>query len=282
MISPRVFRASAKINFTLDVLRKREDGYHQIRSLVAFVDLHDEIHITRSDKLNVSFISDFEEQISQQNNSLTRLHQYLKFIYPKIYNYRIEIKKNIPISAGLGGGSADAAIFLKYLIEDNDLNLTQMDLQEIGFEIGADIPVCFYNRPALINGIGEHITEAKINKKFYLVLVNPMFSISTKYIYKKYDHRASVKNINPQNMPFEDMIKYGKNDLQDVVISQSKNVKHIIDTIAQTNKCYLARMTGSGPTCFGVYQDEDNARINEFELKKKFPKYWIKMVNLIS
>ena len=83
-------------------------------------------------------------------------------------------------------------------------------------------------------------------------------------------------------MPFEDMIKYGKNDLQDVVISQSKNVKHIIDTIAQTNKCYLARMTGSGPTCFGVYQDEDNARINEFELKKKFPKYWIKMVNLIS
>ena len=116
MISPRVFRASAKINFTLDVLRKREDGYHQIRSLVAFVDLHDEIHITRSDKLNVSFISDFEEQISQQNNSLTRLHQYLKFIYPKIYNYRIEIKKNIPISAGLGGGAADAAIFLKYLI----------------------------------------------------------------------------------------------------------------------------------------------------------------------
>ena len=76
-------------------------------------------------------------------------------------------------------------IFLKYLIEDNDLNLTEIDLQEIGFEIGADIPVCFYNRPALINGIGEHITEAKINKKFYLVLVNPMFSISTKYIYKK-------------------------------------------------------------------------------------------------
>ena len=71
MISSRVFRASAKINFTLDILGKRDDGYHQIRSLVAFIDLHDEMHISRSDKLNVGFVSDFEEQISQQNNSLT-------------------------------------------------------------------------------------------------------------------------------------------------------------------------------------------------------------------
>ena len=282
MIPSRVLQASAKINFTLDVLGKREDGYHQIRSLVAFVDLYDEMYITRSDKLKVSFRSDFKEQISLQNNSLTKLHQYLKSIFPNIYNYRIDIKKNIPISAGLGGGSSDAAIFLKYLIEDNNLNLAQIDLQDIGYKIGADIPVCFYNRPAFITGIGEHITEAKINEKFYLVLINPMFSISTKYVYKKYDQRSSVVNINPENMTFEDVKKRGKNDLQDIVISQYENVKNIIDIIQQTKKCNLARMTGSGPTCYGVYKDAENARINEFELKKKFPQYWIKMVSLIT
>jgi 4-diphosphocytidyl-2-C-methyl-D-erythritol kinase len=282
MISHRKLYACAKINLTLHVLKKGLDNYHQIRSLVVFVDLYDELHIKRADELTVKFSNNFDEQISLKNNTLIKVHTYLKSIFPKINNYSINVIKNIPIAAGLGGGSADAAAFLRYILEDNNIDSNQIDFKKISYAVGADIPVCFYNRPSFIAGIGELLTETSFNERFYLVLVNPKISISTKDIYKKYNEKSTRENLINVNLSLIDTIMNGKNDLEDIVISDFHIIKEIIQSINKTKGCMIARMSGSGPTCYGIYKDEYDARFNEAELKKQYPQYWIKMFNVLA
>ena len=167
MSSKVVLHANAKINLTLDILGKRSDHYHDIQGYVAFLDLHDELIINHSEKLLVSFDNPFDENVSAKSNTILKLYNYLCNYFPNLSQYKVHVKKNIPISAGLGGGSCDAAALMRYLISDSEINMDQISIESLAKDVGADVPCCLLNRPSFISGIGEIIQSIKLTDTYY-------------------------------------------------------------------------------------------------------------------
>ena len=186
-----VLQANAKINLTLDILGKRSDNYHDIQGYVAFLDLHDELIINPSEKLLVSFDNPFHENVSTKSNTILKLHSYLCNYFPNLSQYKVHVMKNIPISAGLGGGSCDAAALLRYLISDRKINIDQISIESLARNVGADVPCCLLNEPSFISGIGEIIQSVKLTETYYCLLVNPQIPISTSQLYEKINIKGS-------------------------------------------------------------------------------------------
>ncbi len=159
MKSTSFLSAFAKINLDLKVLNKRDDGYHNIESTIVFLNLSDTIEVRRSSKLLVKFDSPFQENISETNNTIIRIYEYFLANYPNLHKYSIHVEKKIPISAGLGGGSADSASFMRFLVEDNNINPNDINLDSIAKRVGADIPVCYKNCSARVSGLGSPLIE---------------------------------------------------------------------------------------------------------------------------
>jgi len=284
MSSKQVLRANAKINLTLDVLRKRYDGYHDIQSYVAFLDLGDDLTINRSEKLSVSFDNPFNEDISGEFNSITQTHKYLCSTFPNLYQYNIHVKKNIPIAAGLGGGSCDAASFMRYLISNGEINMNKIDLNSLAREVGADIPCCLYNKSAYITGIGDSVCAVELSDPYYCILVNPLIPISTRKIYEMINIKDPEKLLNKDVLLKPTMTQFinGKNDFEDIISEEYPIIKKIIKSISNFQGCLFARMTGSGPTCFGFFSNKADVLQCESDLKDIYPKFWIRSTKLLN
>ena len=284
MSSKVVLRANAKINLTLDILGKRSDNYHDIQGYVAFLELCDELIISRSEKLSVSFENPFYEKISTTSNTIIKLHSYLSGYFPNLYQYKVNVKKNIPVSAGLGGGSCDAAAFMRYIIRDSKINMDEIDTQSLAKNVGADIPCCLKSKPSYISGIGEIIEDVKLRSAYFCILVNPHIPVSTKKIYEMIGVKKS-EAVHMQNFlqkPSIDHIINGKNDFEDIIAQDYPLIREIIGFIAGTEGCIFARMTGSGPTCFGLFSKQDEMLRCQNDLEKKYPKFWIMATKLLN
>jgi len=253
--------AYAKINLGLDVLRKRTDGYHDVCMIMQSLGLHDTITIYKSNTAGISIKTNLSYLPSDQGNLVYKAAAlFLATISVKEGLY-IKLDKRIPVSAGLAGGSSDAAATLRGLNELYHAELSIEDLMKLGVTIGADIPYCLMLGTALSEGIGEILTPLTHMPECSILLVKPDINVSTKYVYDNLCLDASIAHPNISAMK----IALSKSDL----VSLARNMDNILQTV--TVKDYpiitaikdkmkelgalTSLMSGSGPTVFGIYQD---------------------------
>ena len=254
-------KAYAKINISLDIVGKREsDGYHLLKMIMQNIDLYDEISIEKQ-KEGITITCNKNYVPTDSRNLAYKAASLFKETYNIKDGVHIDIVKNIPVSAGLAGGSTDAAAVLKLMNKIFEVNVSDEELMDIGLKLGADIPYCINGGTALCEGIGEKITTLQPFKDKILVLVKPSFGVSTKEVYKSFN--LDRVRVHPKT---ENLIEAMKNDNLDYVANNMKNLlenvtlrKHnILIKIKEDMNRYGAvgsMMSGSGPSVFAFFDD---------------------------
>ena len=273
-------KAYGKVNISLDVVGKREDGYHLLSMIMQNIDLYDEIEVEKQQcgitlECNKSYVP------VDNRNLAYKAAEIFKERYDIVDGVKINIEKNIPVSAGLAGGSTDAAAVLKVMNELFKVNATEEELMELGLKLGADIPYCIHGGTALCEGIGEIITPIKSFRDKIIVLVKPAFGVSTKEVYKNFN-LEKVK----QHPKTSEIINAIENDDLNFVASNMKNLlenvtlrKHkiLIKIKEEMNACGAinSMMSGSGPTVFAFFDDMLKAQRCFEKMKKKYSDVFI-------
>ena len=271
-------RSFSKINLSLRVLSRQNDGYHNINSIITFCNLHDVISLYKINGSNdkVSFSGRFKKGINEKSNTITKLLYLLrKKNFLKKQAFKINIQKNIPHGAGLGGGSSNAADLLNFFNKNMYLKLNNSELNKIANQIGFDVPISLEKKNTLL--IGKKGKMLKLNQKFRLniVIVYPNIVCSTKKIYsknKKYTQPMSQTYFYKKKLV--DFLKSEKNDLEKIVTGLYPRVRKIINFIKFQHGCYFSRITGSGSACIGMFSNTKSAVFTKKLIKLKFPKYW--------
>ncbi len=287
-------RAPAKINWFLEVIGKRDDGYHNIISLMQCISLYDNLMFEHSDTIEVLSDSDIPLDDNLVYKAASLLKQYTS--YKK--GAKIVLKKDIPIGAGLGGGSSDAAYTLSGLNRIWGLRLNNRELSLIGEEIGSDVPF-FFNGPfALVEGRGENVTPFKINSSIALLLIKPPISVSTAWAYASLDklrmHGEPVEPLTKKPFDIKLFCQAFKrqdfaylstklnNDLEKVVIKRYPVVREIKYRLLERG-AIISSISGSGPTVFGVFKSKEIASsiAKEMDTNRISLWDWCKVVNTI-
>ena len=252
--------APAKINLFLKVVGKRDDGYHDIISLMRQIDLYDEMTFSGT-AAGITVRCPGSDLPGNEGNLVYRAAK--AFYQQTAINAGIEItlKKNIPIGAGLGGGSSDAAATLVALNEMHGAPLATEELSRLGESLGADVPFFIYGKTAWASGKGEVLTEANGVPPFWVVLINPGFQVSTGDVYRGLNLGLTKKIINyriPRFSSVNDVASGLENDLEQVTFTLHPVLKRMKAFLLE-NGALGAAMTGSGPTMFGIFADQDAA-----------------------
>ena len=268
-------KAYAKINIALDVVGKRDDGYHLLRMIMQTIDLYDIIKIEKTDseikiKCNKNYVPTDERNLAYK---AAKLFKETYSIKEGVY---IDLIKNIPVSAGLAGGSTDAAGVLKLMNKIFNVNASDDELKELGVKLGADIPYCITGGTALCEGIGEKITQLKPFKHKILVLIKPPFGVSTREVYKDFDlskvifHpkiEELIKNMENDDIYF--IANNMKNLLENVTLRKHRIISNIKEEV-KLNGAIGTMMSGSGPTVFAFFDDMLKAQMCYDNMKKNY------------
>ena len=274
-------KSFCKINLSLRVLKRLSNGYHNIKSLVTFCDLHDLISISKIKGVNdkISFSGRFKKGVNKKSNTITNvLYLLRKRNFFQKQAFKIDIQKNIPHGSGLGGGSSNAANVLNFFNSKMRLKLNKDEISKIAYQIGFDTPVSLEKKNTLLTGKKGEIL--RLNQKFRLniLIVYPNVICSTKKIYannKKFTFLRSQSNfyIKDKNKLI-DFLKNENNDLEKTAIKFYPKVRKIINFIKSQNGCYFSRITGSGSACIGIFSNMKSAIFAQKFMKLKFPNYW--------
>ena len=273
-------KAYGKVNISLDVVGKREDGYHLLSMIMQNIDLYDEIEVEKQQcgitlECNKSYVP------VDNRNLAYKAAEIFKERYDIVDGVKINIEKNIPVSAGLAGGSTDAAAVLKVMNKLFNVNATEEELMELGLKLGADIPYCIHGGTALCEGIGEIITPIKSFRDKIIVLVKPAFGVSTKEVYKNFNlekvkqHPRTAEIINAiENDDLNFVASNMKNLLENVTLRKHKILIKIKE---EMNACGAinSMMSGSGPTVFAFFDDMLKAQRCFEKMKKKYSDVFI-------
>lgn len=253
-------RAYAKVNLGLDVVSKREDGYHELKSIMVPVQLHDLIDIHVNSEMRFECFPNF--RISPEKNTLLKMIEVCREKYKFKEQFFIRLHKHIPSQAGLGGGSSDAAAVLNYLDHHFKWNLTDEEKIELALKVGADVPFCLFEKPALVQGIGEKLEFFANNTPFWIVLVQPKRGVSTKKAFEGLD----IPNLVHPNMDqikqslntndYQTFIQSIDNSLESKAISLVPEINHLKDKLIELG-CDRSMMTGSGSVVMGFSQNEE-------------------------
>ena len=258
-------KSPAKINWLLKVIGKRNDGYHNIISMMQCISLYDNLVFEHADTIEV--VSDLDTPLD--NNLVYKAASLLKQYTSYRKGVKIILQKGIPVSAGLGGGSSDAAYTLSGLNMLWGTELNDEELSSIGTEIGSDVPF-FFNGPfAIVEGRGEKVSPVKLNSSTVLLLVKPHVSVSTAWAYASFDKlndsRLTKKSIDIKlfcqtfkKKDFDSLSTMLSNDLEDVIIDRYPVVGEIKNRLLERGAA-ISAMSGSGPTVFGVFDNKDMA-----------------------
>ena len=275
-----LLKSPAKINLFLDVLSKENDGFHNIKSILTLIDLHDEIVIKESASLNINFSGEFSNEINQNNIQI--LFDFLiKKNFIKSDKYSINITKNIPVGAGLGGGSSNIAAILNFLYSKKIIKYNEA--LNIARELGSDIEFFFDTAPAIIIGKGNVLRRINTFKEFYLLLVYPNFTLSTEKVYRnnsQFDTENQIA-LDKEDYDFDNIMQLSSNSLQAAAIGLCPDIKYIIDKLASMKGSLYSRMTGSGSCCFAVFDEKDLAQEAANTLKRHYPDWWIYQSKII-
>jgi 4-diphosphocytidyl-2-C-methyl-D-erythritol kinase len=253
-------KAPAKVNYVLDVIRKRPDGYHDLRMVMQRVNLCDEITITLADRPDITVVCGKKGVPDGPGNIAWKAARILLDMAGNGQGAEISIIKNIPVAAGLGGGSSDAASVLMGMNELLGLGLTDQQLMEIGVKLGADVPFFIYKKTALAEGIGERLGALPDMPPVWVLLVNPGVHVSTGWVYRnlqltKRDELAKLPHFYGK---IEDICSILSNDLESVTIPAFPVIAGIKASMMRLG-ALGALMSGSGPTVFGLFTDRDTA-----------------------
>jgi 4-diphosphocytidyl-2-C-methyl-D-erythritol kinase len=268
--------APAKINLFLRVLRKRTDGYHDIVSLMQKITLYDELTFLPCPKGIVLKCPNSDLPTSEDNLIFRAAETAFAYAgYPA--GIEIILTKNIPVAAGLGGGSSDAATTLMALNEMCRLGLKKAELLQLGAKLGADVPFFIFGNCALAEGRGDKLKTVKNAPKLNLVLINPCFSLSTKLVYESLNLRLTKKLINysiPRFFTEGDIIREMRNDLETASLIMHPELNDIKQLLLR-HGALGAMMSGSGPTVFGIFTDENTAKKAAEAIDKKVSRQFL-------
>ena len=273
-----ILRAPAKINLHLEVLGKRRDGFHELAMLMQSIDLSDYLEIENNNLNQITLNSNSKELELNENNLIIKAGNLLKeFAGNNKLGADIFLKKNIPIGAGLAGGSSDAAATLVGLNKLWNLNLNSKIIHNLASKLGSDVPFCINGGLQYCFGRGEILKKYNLDPKLTLILLkNPNVSISTSEIYKKYSdkfqinylsseidyeiQRNNLKSINFTNDNFLNRRIKIRNDLQKIVQKENKSVSDALHLFSQIKECICFSMSGSGPSCYGLFDNYEIAK----------------------
>lgn len=259
-------KALAKINLGLDVVRRREDGYHEVRMIMQTIHLYDRLDIKRTKESGIQIQTNLSFLPVNENNLIYKAAKLLMDEFSITDGVSVKLDKRIPVAAGMAGGSTDAAAMLFGMNRLFSLGLTKRQLMERGVQIGADVPYCIMRGTALAEGIGEALSPLPPMVKCPVLIAKPSISVSTKFVYQNLklddttihpDIDLLIDDIKAKNL--HDIAAHMGNVLETVTIPNYP----VIDEIKKhmlSNGAVGAMMSGSGPTVFGLFDDEDTAK----------------------
>ncbi len=275
-MSKIILKSPAKINIGLNILRKRDDGFHDLETIFYPLLLSDILTFEKADETKLE--SNSTEINSLQTNLISTAIEFLETIVNRKLNVKIYLEKNIPIGAGLGGGSSNAVSTLKALNELFELNLTYDKLSEIALKLGSDVPFFLESIPCFAFSRGELRKNIQLSLSQPILIVNPGIHISTKWAFQNLEltsHQKSLKELCKQNsVTIDDIKDYATNDFENIVYEKYPEVKSIKDKLDASGADFVS-MTGTGSTVYGVFSNLQKARW----VKKDFDASYFTYIN---
>lgn len=283
MPDPLVEAAPAKVNLTLRVFGRRADGYHELESLVAFAGCGDTLRLTPGDELALS-VGGPRAALAGDNadNLVLKASRALSTRSPGITLGTFELDKQLPVAAGLGGGSADAAAALRLIARANGLATDAPRLYEAARATGADVPVCLDPRPRVMRGIGELLSEPIDLPPLPAVLINPGVAVPTKDVFAGWKPRAAAMPLDHAALSrlknrelLLQFLTLQANDLETPAIALAPVIAEVLMALRALPGCALARMSGSGATCFALFRTAAEAVSGAGALHAAHPQWWV-------
>ena len=262
-------KAYAKVNLVLDVLRKREDGYHDVKMIMQNLNIYDELEFLVNEEVserNITISANRRDIPTDSRNLIYKAIELMFDEYDINATVHVNLTKNIPVEAGMAGGSTDCAAALKAVNELFDLGADTKRLMELGVKLGADVPYCVLGQTALSEGIGEILTPVKALPDCYVLVVKPPVNVSTKMVYTNLKANELKRHPDVDGMAvaleeenLENVASHMENVLETVTVELYPEIEHI-KNIMKEKGALNSIMSGSGPTVFGIYKDEEAAK----------------------
>lgn len=283
-------RAPAKINLTLHVLGRRADGYHELESLVAFAGTGDTLSLEPGPSLDLSMSGPTASLAGPDRDNLVL--KAARLLAERVRGLKLgtfHLVKRLPVAAGIGGGSSDAAAALRLLARLNGLSLDDPRLREAARLTGSDVPVCLAPRARMMRGAGEDIGPALTLPRLNAVLVNPRVPVETPAVFRRLGLQPGERRNGEAHPAIEDgglarsvfqALRAARNDLEPPARAAEPAIGESLALVAATSSCRLARMSGSGATVFGLYDDAPAAAAAAKALQAAQPGWWVKATRL--
>ena len=277
-----VLRSFAKINLSLLINRKLKNGFHDIQSLFCLIDLKDRIIVKKikNKKDEITFKGPHSKYVNKSNNTVRKILQIMRKYKIISHYYSIIIFKQIPVFAGLGGGTSNAATLFKFFAKKKSKSIL---FNKVVKKIGSDFRLFFYNYGFLKNM--KTIINLQKHHTLYFLLAGPNIISSTKEVYskvRKYSKKEKISQAKLKNKKnFIDFIKNSKNDLQSIVEKKHQKISILLNDIKNMKGCYFSRMSGSGSVCYGLFTNQSCSKAALISLRKKHPKFWFSIAKTI-
>jgi 4-diphosphocytidyl-2-C-methyl-D-erythritol kinase len=282
--APLSEKAFAKINLTLRVLGRRGDGYHELESLVAFADVADALTLEPGSTDGLEMSGPFAGKSGPADgNLLLKSLAELRRRIPGLKGGRFRLEKNLPVAAGIGGGSADAAAALRLLARANGIALDDSRLMAAAQAIGADVPVCMDSRPRIMRGIGEVLSEPFDLPPIPAILVNPGVALVTREVFGKFKGAHAGPGL--AGVPLKtgrliELLRQQDNDLTVAATACAPVVGEVLAALGSAPGSALARMSGSGATCFALFSSREQADAAAQRLAGERKNWWVRPVGI--
>lgn len=276
--------ATAKINLFLHVGDKRPDGYHELRSLVVFAGLGDVLSVQPAEVLSLKVSGPMAKGLESDDRNLVlraamSLQAWARGQGHRALGASLHLEKHLPLASGIGGGSSDAAAVLHLLVSHWGLPIHLDDLSRLAAAIGADVPVCLRGQSSWMSGLGDVVEPAMPLPSFHLLLVNPGVQVATADVFRALKVRSgAVAPVMPPKLTLREFVGWLDRTINDLAAPArilSPVIARVEQAIVATQDCLLARMSGSGATCFGIYAGEASVRAAAAEVSSAHPEWWV-------
>ena len=283
MVEPILQLAPAKVNLALHVTHRREDGYHDLESLVVFADVADELEAVPATADTLAIAGPFARALGVgETNLVSRAVAAFRARWPDAVETGLALRltKNLPVAAGIGGGSADAAAALRLMASLSNRTIALAELADMAAGLGADVPACLVSTPLVARGVGEVLAPLPEFPACHIVLVNPMIPLATADVFRRlraHDNYPLPELPSPLTRPAQLGIWLAetRNDLQPPAVKLVPVIGDIVAQLAETQGCMLARMSGSGATVFGLFGSEGQAHQAAQVMRATHPDHWV-------
>jgi 4-diphosphocytidyl-2-C-methyl-D-erythritol kinase len=262
--------AFAKLNLALHIRRRRADGFHELETLFAFTEDGDELSAEVADDVSLTISGPFSEGLSRQEDNLViRAARSLAELSGSGAGAKLHLEKRLPIASGIGGGSADAAAAIRLLVRLWGLDANDTQLMALAAQLGADVPACLASRPVVGTGVGDILTPYR-NRSLGgrpVLLVNPLIACATGPVFARWD-QVDRGPLDPGQLT------QSRNDLTAPAVELVPEISDVLDCLSVLPGLTLARMSGSGATCFALFSEQDEAEAARAILRKDKPHWW--------